>query len=172
MAYSKSPVTLIRRRRHVEPLFRGERTRWVAPFPDGVDAATWAYKVRECLHVAIKNQRRFPELAKLAKDYRVEVLNDNTVEAFIEGQEDSGSLLAPSASASEPTTLPGTSRFDVVNAFREGVLGTGPWVFPAVRLGMADRAKLEAWGKASEPALTVQEDQRGVVLSLATTKNV
>lgn len=172
MAYSNSPVTLFRRRRFVEPLFRGERTRWVTPFPEGVDAATWAYKVRECFHVALKNPRNFPELSKYAKLYRVEVRNDNAVEAFIEAQKDSTLSTATNGTATkhdEPITLAGTTRFDIVNSFREGVSGVGPWIFPAARLAGADRTKLEAWGKACDPALAVSEDARGTVVSLSKT---
>lgn len=174
MAYSKSPVTLIRRKRHVESLFRGERTRWVAPFPEGADAATWAYKVRECLHVAFKHKRHFPELFKFAKLYKVKVLNDTTVEAFVEDGEDSTPSMATESKTSQntPTTLPGTTRFDIVNAFREGVLGEGPWIFPAVQLGMVDRKKLEAWAKTFEPSLSIQETQGGGIMVLLASRQL
>lgn len=166
--YSKSPITLMRRRPHVEPMFRGETVRWNAPFPNNATAARWAFCVRECLWVAKKNPKRFPDLARFSDQYIVEVLDEKTVQAsippeFLEGLAGVSTALvlpqahqAARAGAHQPITYADAqTRLEIVQCLLKRGPGDGPFYFPNGALSQADLAKLASWGAAQTPALVV-----------------
>jgi hypothetical protein len=81
VSYSRNPITLRRIYDSIAPLGAGRNLRWITPDPrDKGWAARWAYKVREGLSIAALYPERFPELAAVAPNVKVEVLG-SVVEA-------------------------------------------------------------------------------------------
>lgn len=164
MAYSRSPVTLIRRKPHIEPMFRGETQRWIAPFPeDTTEATTWAYKIRECLYVAKRHPGRFPTLARNAERYYVEVLDEKTVQASISNGAILGQMAAitlPDAAPQPITFSEAISRFEIVQCLlRTGAGASGPLYFPNATLAPLELSKLATWAISLDPAWTVVQSK-------------
>ena len=78
MGYSRSVQTLINMLPHLELLHQDRPCKWTTE-PGG--AHKFAYKLREALYIARLYAGQFPELARAADRYRIEILSDRQVQA-------------------------------------------------------------------------------------------
>lgn len=160
MGYSVSPKTLDKAMHFVEPLKAGHELlayRW--HFPDG--ARELAYKIREALSIAKRFPGEYPELARAADQFRIEVLDNDNVQA-VQKRNWTTQVMAMQASgngsisgatvtqgmeyAGRPHELVGPlTAVQVIGFWQEGQPSNGPFTFPGSQLDQHEMEKLYEW---------------------------
>jgi hypothetical protein len=81
MGYSDSAKTLDEIRPLLSSLEKGQGTAWTVP--EGMKPAKFAHKIREALHIARLYPERYPQLAKAAQTFKIQIVNSRQVQAVL-----------------------------------------------------------------------------------------
>lgn len=158
MAYSDSPETLRKILPLLQPLAEGKSWRWSAPD----NARMLAYKLREGLYIARTHPTEFPELAQAAGQFRIEVVNKDTVQAVQKRQFTTEAMAAADAgNTSAAVVVTGTemagklhelvapeSAIRIIQFWMDAQPSNGPFSFPRSTLNMEEMTKLYNWATA------------------------
>lgn len=158
MAYSDSVETLKKILPVLQPLAEGKTWRWAVPR----GAKQLAYKIREALYIASHNPEAFPELARAAKQFRIEIIDrDNvqavlkrsfTTEAMARGEATDGGgafVVTGMEMAGKPHELVAPSKaLEVIQFWMDGQPSNGPFTYPRATLDMEEMTKLYNWASA------------------------
>lgn len=162
MAYSRSPVSVIRIENDLRALEEGRGCTWHRPLGD---VTSWAYKVRQALYIARRHHPgRFPKLARYANDYTIEIVDDYTVQARITSNKGIRSEAPTSEASPEPSTStpvhglevagkPRTivgvrSLTDIISHWLHTQPSNDPLHFPDAQLSEKDLAGLYTWAQS------------------------
>jgi hypothetical protein len=154
VAYSESPLTVLRMREYLQPLLESSTVAWnIEPLPGA--ARRFAYKLREGLYAAAANPEQFPDLAQLHGRVAVRVVSRGRVEvgqaarlSVSRGEASEASLveLRPEGHT-EVETREGVSLVDITLRWELGA--EAKLYFPKANLSERQLHDLWIWANAS-----------------------
>lgn len=164
MGYSTSIATVRKAAPVLQPLLSGQDFCWTGlPDPQG-----FAYKLRECLHIARQNPAEFPQLSKFAHKYRIEVLTGSVYARMIP---DAGTShpqpLTQNGTAASVVNNPSTV-LEVVQAWLRQQPATTPILITDCHFTNAELERLEKWATQQQPAWKLEQtSDTSLTLSIA-----
>jgi hypothetical protein len=158
VGYSKSIKTLESRLGWLDKLQKGEADKWI--LTEGSDPELFAYQVREALYIASLYPGAYPELAQAQKYFRIERVDDHTVQAVprpepvaIAGRGEPGvSTQGLVHGEKSPPNLMGQQTADsVIQAWHNMQPSNTPMHFPQAKLDVEQLERLYQWGMSRTP---------------------
>lgn len=168
MGYRKNP-DLVSQRKAADPtlladLERCKPTKWVT-VKDAVVTERLAYRIRECLYIAARYPRRFPELAKASENFAIHIVEDGLVEARWKtggtetgvqtwGSQQEGEVQGKIVSVTKYSTAEGLK-----NAWMEHLPSSDPLHFKQTLLSYEEMVDLYTWATHRTPRLMLLADE-------------
>lgn len=165
MGYSNSREVLESRREYWTPLLRQEPYVWILEGqPSSADLDTWAYKIRECFHIAnlSENISHYPELVAASKIFAVQpVKGTNKVQAVLTAVATETSVAQHSASPThglvdQPlgriiSTAGEQTIFTIIDSWKKSQPNNQPIHFPQAALSYEQLLALWRWAQSWKP---------------------
>lgn len=160
MAYSESPATLEKIRPHLVKLELGQGDLFTVPA--GMTARQLAYKIREALYIATLFPGQYPELAKAAQIFKIQVVNRRQVQAVLTDKQTMAKVTTGGTveHGGEPAGVmsPKVMGKQTAGSIIEHVLNlqrlqpsNAPMTWPEAALSYEDKTRLYTWSKAQTP---------------------
>lgn len=143
MAYSRNAVTLRKNLKLVEPLLSRKDFAW-----HGVaNPHAFAYKIRECLYVAMLYPDEFPQLAEAAEHYRVMTASNSVVAMYLKKAEPVSQVLDVVTVITNPISV-----MQVIEAWNKQDEPRRALQVVDCGLSVGELSRLEMWAAAQVPA--------------------